>query len=161
MSTDPSKIKTIEQWPTPSSQKLLRSFLGLANYYRRFIKAYIVIAKPLTTLLKKDGFCWGQEASDSFKELKTTLTTSPVLALPNFAKTFVVETDASNTGIDAVLMQDGHPICFISRALGPRHQGLLVYKKNCLQWSMMCKPGVPISLINPLSSRQVRKISNF
>lgn len=132
VSTDPSKIKTIEQWPTPSSQKQLCSFLGLANYYKRFIQAYSIIAKPMTSLLKKDGFCWNLVATNAFNKLKTTLTTAPVLALPNFAKTFVVETDASNTGIGAVLMQDGHPICYISRALGPRHQGLSVYEKELL-----------------------------
>ncbi|CAN7067397.1 unnamed protein product [Brassica rapa subsp. trilocularis] len=132
VSTDPSKIKTIEHWPTPSSQKQLRSFLGLANYYRRFIQAYSIIAKPMTSLLKKDGFCWNLDATNAFNALKIVLTTTPVLALPDFAKTFVVETDASNTGIGAVLMQDGHPICYISRALGPRHQGLSVYEKELL-----------------------------
>lgn len=132
VSTDPSKIKTIEQWPTPSSQKQLCSFLGLANYYKRFIQAYSIIAKPMTSLLKKDGFCWNLVATNAFNKLKTTLTTAPVLALPNFAKTFVVETDAFNTGIGAVLMQDSHPICYISRALGPRHQGISVYEKELL-----------------------------
>lgn len=90
------------------------------------------MARPLTNRLKKDGFAWNTEASTSFQELKTALSTSPVLALPNFEKQFTVETDASNTGIGAVLMQDNHPICYISRALGPRHQSLSVYEKELL-----------------------------
>lgn len=132
VSTDPSKIKAVEQWPTPTSQKQLRSFLGLANYYRRFIQGYSIIARPLTTLLKKDGFLWDTNATAAFEALKTALTASPVLALPNFGKDFVIETDASNVGIGAVLMQENHPICYISRALGPRHQALSVYEKELL-----------------------------
>ncbi|CAL9238184.1 unnamed protein product, partial [Arabidopsis halleri] len=132
VSTDPSKVQAIKQWPTPTSQKQLRSFLGLANYYRRFIQGYSIIAKPLSNLLKKDGFTWDDSATDAFQTLKTALSSTPVLALPNFDKRFVVETDASNTGIGAVLMQDNHPICFISRALGPRHQSLSVYEKELM-----------------------------
>lgn len=132
VSTDPSKIKVVEQWPVPSNQKQLRSFLGLANYYRRLIKGYNIIACPLTNLLKKERFSWNTEATEAFSALKKALMTSPVLALPDFEKTFVVETDASNTGVGAVLMQDNHPICFISRALGPRHQSLSVYEKELM-----------------------------
>lgn len=132
VSTDPEKIKAIENWPIPTSQKQLRSFLGLANYYRRFIQGYSIIARPLTNLLKKDGFLWNLEATAAFDNLKAALMHTPVLALPNFDKDFVVETDASNTGIGAVLMQESHPICYISRALGPRHQGLSVYEKELL-----------------------------
>ncbi|KAL1223554.1 putative mitochondrial protein [Cardamine amara subsp. amara] len=132
VSTDPSKVEVIKKWPTPTSQKQLRSFLGLANYYRRFIRGYSVVAHPLTNLLKKDGFRWCQEATDAFTKLKTALSSTPVLALPNFDKQFIVETDASNMGIGAVLMQDNHPICFISRALGPTHQALSVYEKELL-----------------------------
>ncbi|CAM8925392.1 unnamed protein product [Rhodiola kirilowii] len=131
-STDPNKIKAVQQWPIPKSQKQLRSFLGLANYYRRFIRNYSVISRPLTNLLKKEGFVWGSDANDAFTALKTALSTAPVLALPDFQKTFVVETDASNTGIGAVLMQEHHPICYISRALGPRHQALSVYEKELM-----------------------------
>ena len=132
VSTDPGKIKAVEQWPTPTTQKQLRSFLGLANYYRRFIQGYSIIARPLTNLLKKDGFHWCTEAATAFDALKFVLTSSPVLALADFGKDFVIETDASNIGIGAVLMQDNHPICYISRALGPRHQGLSVYEKELM-----------------------------
>lgn len=110
-STDPAKIKVFEGWPIPSNQKQIHSFLGLANYYRRFIQGYSIIARPLTLLLRKDGFSWSPEANSAFQTLKTALMTAPVLALPDFSKPFVVKTDASQTGIGAVLMQDDHPIC--------------------------------------------------
>lgn len=94
--------------------------------------SYSIISRPLTFLLRKDGFEWSTDASTAFTNLKTALSSAPVLTLPDFNKTFVVETDASNTGIGAVLMQDNHPICYISRALGPRHQSLSVYEKELM-----------------------------
>lgn len=97
VSTDPKKIQAIVDWPTPKTQKQLKSLLGLANYYRRFILSYSIIAKPLSVLLKKDGFSWNPEAASALHNLKKSLSTTPVLALPDFNKTFTVETDASNT----------------------------------------------------------------
>lgn len=87
---------------------------------------------PLTTLLRKDGFDWTDSATAALSNLKDALSSAPVLALPNFKKEFIMETDASSTGIGAVLMQDHHPISYISRALGPRHQSLSVYEKELL-----------------------------
>ena len=110
----------------------MRSFLGLANYYRRFIRGYNILSRPLTTLLQKGGFIWSPEADTALDNLKDALSSALVLALPDFNKTFVVETDACNTGIGAVLMQEGHPICYISRALGPRQQALSVYEKELM-----------------------------
>jgi len=75
------------------------------------------VAKPLNDMLKKDNFCWTQEAKLAFQKLKDLLVSTPVLALPNFDKEFVVEAYASGTGIGVVLMQDNHPIAFISRSL--------------------------------------------
>lgn len=106
--------------------------MGLAGYYRRFIKNYGLISKPLTQLLKKEGYKWTNQATEAFTVLKIALTTSPVLALPSPEKMFVVETDASGGGIGAVLMQEGHPIAFISKALADKHQGLSVYEKELL-----------------------------
>ncbi|GJX97078.1 putative nucleotidyltransferase, ribonuclease H [Tanacetum coccineum] len=122
--TDPSKIEAIRVWPPPKTLKQLRGFLGLAGYYRRFIRSFGILAKPLTNLLKKDAFQWGSDAQEAFERLKQALSSSPVLALPDLTKPFVVETDASAGGLGVVLMQQHHPIAFISKALAPKHQAL-------------------------------------
>lgn len=90
------------------------------------MRNYAIISKPLTCLLKKGEFVWNQEATQSLETLKKALSSAPVLTLPDFSKSFVIETDASNNGIGAVLMQDNHPIAFLSKALGPRWQKLSV-----------------------------------
>ncbi|KAF5475403.1 hypothetical protein F2P56_007209 [Juglans regia] len=92
---DQRKIKAMVDWPLPSDVSALRDFLGLIGYYRQFVKNYGLIAKPLTSLLKKENFAWTQEAREAFDELKRAMTTTPVLALPNFEKAFEVYTDAS------------------------------------------------------------------
>lgn len=130
--TDPHKVSAVDHWPTPTTVKELRSFLGLAGYYRKFVKHYSLISKPLTDLLKKGAFEWSEAAHKSFVTLKQALVTAPVLGVPDFDKEFVVETDASKNGIGAVLMQANHPLAFISRALGPRWQKLSVYEKELL-----------------------------
>ncbi|KAD3068970.1 hypothetical protein E3N88_36850 [Mikania micrantha] len=116
VSTDPGKIKAIISWPTPTTIKQLRGFLGLARYYRRFIKGFGMIDRPMTELLKKDAFKWNESAQESFQNLKTALTTPPVLALLDFSKECIIETDASAKGLGAVLMQNNHPLAFISKA---------------------------------------------
>ena len=77
---DSSKVDGVTDWPTPCTVRALRGFLGLAGYYRRFIQDYGTIAAPLTRLLRKDGFSWSAEADKAFADLKTALTTTPVLA---------------------------------------------------------------------------------
>jgi hypothetical protein len=129
--TDPSKLESIASWPTPNSVKELRSFLGLAGYYRRFVRHFGIISKPLTNLLKKHAlFIWTSDHDIAFQTLKTALYQAPVLALPNFAKPFSIETDASEAGVGAVLMQDGHPLAFFSKALGAKSRGLSTYEKE-------------------------------
>jgi hypothetical protein len=131
VATDDSKIVAIRDWPTPCDVKQLRSFLGIAGYYRKFVRDYASISKPLTHLLKKNiPFIWTSESSVAFNALKTALISAPVLALPNFSSTFVVETDACDQGIGDVLMQQEHPIAFVSKALGPRNRGLSTYEKE-------------------------------
>lgn len=81
---------------------------------------YGIIAKPLTQFLTKKGFSWNDQAQTAFEMLKTAMITTPVLALPNFERPFAIETDACDTGIDVVLVQDGHPVAYFSKALGVR-----------------------------------------
>ena len=129
---DPAKIQAVQAWPVPSNVKQLRGFLGLAGYYRKFIRGYAYIARPLTALLKKGAFEWNKEAQTAFESLKKALTQALILGLPDFTKVFEVETDASTQGVGAVLMQEGHPLAYISRTLGPKWQGLSVYEKELL-----------------------------
>lgn len=133
VATDPSKISDVKNWETPANIKELRGFLCLAGYYRKFVKGYGIISRPLTDLLKKNTvYVWTSETEASFQALKSALIEASVLALPNFTKTFVVETDASDKGIGVVLQQDGHPVAYMSHALGPRSQGLSTYEKECM-----------------------------
>ncbi|KAJ4815745.1 polyprotein [Rhynchospora pubera] len=132
VATDPSKITAMLNWPIPTSLKELRGFLGLTGYYRRFIQNYGAISKPLTDQLKKNGFCWNEQATAAFAKLKEAMTNAPVLAIPNFSKPFVIEADASDKGIGAVLMQDHRPIAFLSKSIGVKAQGLSTYEKEFL-----------------------------
>lgn len=104
VSTDPNKIRAIQEWPTPSTVKQLHSFLGLTGYYQRFIHNYGIICRPLHDLLRKDAFIWSNVAEDAFQQLKQALTTAPVLAMPDPNQEFVIETDASGQGLGAILM---------------------------------------------------------
>jgi hypothetical protein len=130
VSTCPEKVQAISTWPIPTNVKELKSFLGLAGYYRKFVKHFGVISRPLTELLKKDFvFVWTSEQDIAFQTLKTALVQAPVLALPNFSKPFLIETDVSDYGVGAVLMQDHHPIAFVSKSLGPKLRGLSTYEE--------------------------------
>ena len=103
----------------------IQSFFGLAGYYRKFIKNISRIAKPLTDLTKKDNpFKWINKYQEAFENLKEILCTAPVLRFPDCKKEFTLTTDASNVGLGAVLSQDGHLCCFISRTLNGATQRL-------------------------------------
>lgn len=131
IATDPTKVTAIVNWPTPLNVRDVRGFLGLAGFYRKFIRHFAIISKPLTNLLKKGAlFIWTAEHQLAFDTLKQALSSAPVLAIPDFTKTFAIETDASNHGVGAVLLQQGHPLAFISKPLGPRTQGLSAYEKE-------------------------------
>ncbi|GMI89777.1 hypothetical protein HRI_002647000 [Hibiscus trionum] len=129
---DKEKVQCIMEWPAPVTIKELRGFLGLSGYYRRFIKQYGWIARPLTNLLRKGGWRWTQEEEVAFKKLKEAISSAPTLVLPNWDMEFVVETDASELGIRAVLTQCGRPLAFLSKGLGVRHQALSVYEKEMM-----------------------------
>lgn len=132
VAVDPEKVKCIRDWPPPKNVKGVRGFLGLTGYYRKFIKDYGKVAKPLTELTKKDNFLWGKEATEAFENLKDIMTTSPVLVLPNFALPFEVECDAAGRGIGAVLMQNRQPIAFFSKALSAGNLAKSVYEKELM-----------------------------
>lgn len=133
VSTDETKIDNIRDWPTPTNLKELRGFLGLTGYYRKFIKHYAILSQPLSALLKKGVlFVWTEATETAFQVLKNALITAPVLALPDFNQQFVIDTDACDVGIRAVLSQREHPVAFVSRALGPRNRALSVYEKEYL-----------------------------
>lgn len=129
---DPQKVEAMVHWHIPKNVKELRGFLGLTGYYRRFVKDYGKLAKPLTELLKKGSFSWSTEATLAFEKLKTAMSSTPVLALPDFDAPFMIETDASGRGIGAVLSQYKHPIAYFSKALGPRHLQLSTYEKELI-----------------------------
>ena len=131
VSTDPTKIKAITIWPQPSNVKELRSFPGLAVFYRWFVRHYVIISKSLTVLLKKNElFVWTEDHTTAFNTLKQSPSSAPVLALLDFTETFCIETNACLTSVCAVLLQQGHPLAFMSKSLGPRNQGLSTYEKE-------------------------------
>jgi len=132
LATDPKKTQVVQEWPIPKTIKELRGFLGLAGYYRKFIRKFGVISKPLTELLKKNNFVWHEGALEAFQNLKKALCETSILALPDFTKPFVLETNACDTGIGAVFSQEGRPLTFMSKALGVKHLGLSIYKKEYL-----------------------------
>ncbi|KAK8619690.1 hypothetical protein V6N13_135972 [Hibiscus sabdariffa] len=117
---DPGKIEAIVSWKQPKNVSEIRSFLGLAGYYRRFVEGFSIIAAPLTKLLKKDvPFVWTEAQQASFEKLKEALTQAPVLVQPESGKDFAVYNDASHSGLGCVLMQEGRVIAYASRQLRP------------------------------------------
>jgi hypothetical protein len=118
VSVDPSKVQEVMDWKTPTIVSKVRSFLGLAGYYRCFIPDFSKIAKPMTSLLQKDHkFVWTEECEIAFHTLRKLLTTAPVLAQPDIEKPFDVFYDASKTRLGCVLMQEGRVIAYASRQL--------------------------------------------
>jgi hypothetical protein len=117
---DPSKVEAVSKWKQPSNVSEVRSFLGMAGYYRHFIKGFSSIARPMTKLLKKDNkFVWIPKCEGSFQIIKEKLTTASVLTLPDIHQDFVIFCDASRQGLGCVLMQNENVIAYASRLLKP------------------------------------------
>jgi hypothetical protein len=131
VATNPKKTQAMVQWPTPTNVIELKGFLGLTGYYRNFVKNYGMLAKPLTNLLKKQ-FNWDASAQVAFDKLKSAMTSTPVLALPDFSQEFIVEIDASDVELGVVLMQNEKPIAFLSKPLSLSNKFLSIYEKEFL-----------------------------
>jgi hypothetical protein len=115
---DPSKVESVTKWEQPLNMTDIRSFLGMAGYYRRFIENFSKIAKPMMELLKNNTkFEWSKACERSFQELKRRLTTAPMLTLLDIKKDFVVYCDTSRQGLECVLMQEGKVVAYASRQL--------------------------------------------
>jgi hypothetical protein len=129
---DPKKIEAMQEWTHPKNIRSLRGFMGLTGYYHKFAKNYGKIATPLTALLKRNSFTWTLAAAQYFQNLKMAMFTTPVLTLPYFTKTFVLECDALGNGIGVVLMQEGRPLAFTNKKLSERNLGKSIYEKEML-----------------------------
>lgn len=134
---DPSKVAAVTEWPTPTKRKELQSFLGFCNFYRRFIRDFSHVARPLHDLTKRDvSFSWGVAEQSAFDTLKEMIATEPVLILPSQDDPFRVEADASDHALGGVLEQqvDGkwRPVAFLSKSLNPAERNYEIYDKELL-----------------------------
>jgi len=120
ISVDPAKIAVVVDWPRPTNVTEVRSFLGMAGYYRRFLNNFVRIASPLSQLLRKDRqFDWTSKCETIFQELKQRLVTAPILTIPEGNEGYVVYSDALTQGLGHVLMQNGKVVAYASRQLKP------------------------------------------
>ena len=120
---DPVKIEAVVNWKPPRSVTEVRSFLGLAGYYSRFVKGFSIIASPLTKLLRKGiKFRWSDKCQKSFEQLKEMLVEAPVLMQPTSGKEYTLYSDASGIGLGCVLMQNRKVVAYASRQLKPHEQ---------------------------------------
>lgn len=137
VSTDPAKIAAVRDWPVPHNIGELRSFLGLASYYRRFVKDFAAIASPLHRLTQKGQvFQWGEDCAAAFAQLRSALVEAPVLSYPDPQRPFIVDTDASSVGLGAVLSQEGENgeqvISYYSRSLSRPERNYCVTRRELL-----------------------------
>ena len=133
---DPAKIAAVRDIPRPQSIRDIRSFLGLAGYYRKFIPGFATVAAPLVQLTEKtSSFCWSDECENSFSRLKLLLCSAPILCYPRFDREFILQTDASDFGVGAVLSQvddDGREkvVAYASKALSAQQKKFRQLKRN-------------------------------
>ncbi|CAH1253110.1 RTL1 [Branchiostoma lanceolatum] len=136
--TEPKKVEAVKTWPIPNNRGELRSFLGFCSYYRRFVRNFSGIAAPLYQLAndREGNFEFGEEEKGVFRQLQRELTTAPVLAFPDFHKRFILDTDASDRGLGAVLSQEvngcEHPIAYHSRTLSKAERKYCTTRKELL-----------------------------
>lgn len=127
---DNTKILAVTSWPQPTNLIVLRGFLGLMRYYRKFVKNYGIIAASLTNLLRKNCFKRSHDVTIAFEKLKKDLTTAPILTFPDFSQPFIVECVELYMRIGAILQQDALLISFYNHTLAQRHQKLHAYEKK-------------------------------
>ena len=159
VATDPAKIDKVATWPTPTCRREVQQFLGFANYYRRFIRNFADVVKPLHRLTEKvTTFAWSDSCQSAFSELRCRLTSAPILAFPDYSKPFLLDTDASDTGIGAVLSQvhtDGqeHVIAYGSRSLSKPERRYCTTRKELLAVVFFTKQFRPYLLGKAFSLR--------
>lgn len=129
---DCEKVSVVTSWAQPASARSLHGVLGLAGYYRRFIKDFGAISAPLTQILRKDSFTWTEAATTAFNSLKHALSIAPVLHLPDFTRPFMVDCDASGTWFGAVLHQGAGPLAFFSKPFAARHKKIAAYGRELI-----------------------------
>lgn len=146
ISTDPKKTEAIRKWPKPRNITELRSFLGFCSYYRKFVHSFAAIAKPLHALTQKGNkFTWSEECQSAFEVLRDKLVKAPMLAHPDFTKPFILDTDASDMAMGAVLSQvqdgDERVISYASRCLTKAERKYCVTRKELLAtvYSAFCE----------------------
>jgi RNase H-like domain found in reverse transcriptase/Reverse transcriptase (RNA-dependent DNA polymerase)/Integrase zinc binding domain/Chromo (CHRromatin Organisation MOdifier) domain/Retroviral aspartyl protease len=172
LKVDPEKVATVQKWPQPSNTKELRRFLGLSNYFRRFIKDYSSIAAPLTRLTgSQSKFEWTLACQEAFEMIKFALTNAPVLALPNPTRPYVVWSDASIVGSGAVLIQDEKPVAYTSRKFSPAEAAFSTTDQECLgivtalkDWRCYLEGAVGLDVYtdhHPLTYLQSQKRNNM
>lgn len=132
MEADPEKIRAMLEWPIPTNIREVSGFLGLTDYYRRFVHHYGSLAAPLSQLLKGGAFEWIEDTQVAFERLKNAMITLLVLVLPDFDLLFEVETDASGYGIGSVLTQLKRPIAYYNHTLSLRDRGKQVYERELM-----------------------------
>ena len=137
VATDPEKVEAIKSWPSPKNIKEVRAFLGTSSYYRKYQKNFASIAKPLHRLTEKNvKFDWTETCEDAFQQLKTLLSTAPVLAYPDMTKPFILDTDASGFGVGAVLSQKSGEkedvIAYFSKSLSKAERQYCVTRRELL-----------------------------